>query len=76
MAKLELLRNRLIPRRIRVVQVIQQTAALADHLQEAAARAMILIVLLQMFRQLIDPLREESDLHIRRTRVLLMHPKV
>ena len=76
MAKLQLLRNRLITSGIRIVQIIEQTAALTDHFQEPAARAVVFHVLLQMLGQFIDPLGEQSDLHIGRTRVALMHPKV
>jgi len=58
------------------MQIIQQPAALPDHLQEPAARAVVFHVLLQMFRQFVDPLGQQSDLHIGRTCVALVHPKV
>ena len=75
LAQLQLLRDRLITAHVGVVQVIQQTAALADHHQQSAARTVILAVLLKVLGQMIDPLGQQSDLHIRRTRVLLVQSK-
>jgi hypothetical protein len=64
--KFELLGDRLVAGHIRIVQVIEQTAALADHHQQPATGAVVLDVLLQMLRQRIDPFGQESDLHISR----------
>ena len=48
-------------------EISQQLAAVADHLEKAATRVMILIVLLQMQRQVVDTRREKRDLHLRRS---------
>ena len=48
------------------VEIIQQTTTLADHLEQPAAGAVVLHVLLQVFRQMVDPLGEQRDLHVRR----------
>ena len=66
-AQFQFLRNRLITAHIRVVQIIQQTSALADHHQQPAARAVVFLVGLQMFGQMIDALGQQRDLHVRRT---------
>jgi len=70
MAQLELFGDRLVTAQVGVLQVIQQAAALADHHQQTAAGAMILHIALQMLGQMVDPLREQRDLHIRRPSVL------
>ena len=70
LAKLQFLGDRRIAAHIGAVQVIQQAAALPYHHQQSPARAVVLDVLLQMFRQMVDALRQQRDLHIRRTRVL------
>src|SRR5205823_792746 len=43
-------------------QVVQQTTPLADQEQEASARVMVLLVRLQVLRELLDALREDRDL--------------
>ena len=73
--QLQLLRDRRIAFHIRVMKIIQQAAALADHHQKAAARAVVLFVALQVFSQVIDTLREQSDLHVSGTGVLLVQFK-
>src|SRR5829696_2782800 len=54
------------------LQVVQQAAALAHHLEQAAAAVMVLRVRAEVRRQVVDPLREDRDLHARRTRVGLV----
>ena len=71
-AQFQLLRHGLVAFQIFALQIIQQAAALADHHQQPAARAVVFFVALQMFRQMIDALRQQRDLHIRRTRVAVM----
>jgi len=75
MAQLQLLGNGLISGEIGGVEVIQKAAALADHFEEAAARAVVFDVFLQMLGQVIDPLGEQGHLHIRRPGVALMNLK-
>jgi len=70
MAQLQLFCNRLVAAQIHALQVFEQAATLADHHQQTAARAVILFVGLQMLGQMVDAMREQRDLHVRRTRVL------
>jgi hypothetical protein len=56
----------------RAVEVIEQAAALRDHLQKAAPRRMVLRVGLKVFGQLRDPFRQQRDLDVSAARVLLM----
>ena len=75
MAQFEFLRNGLIPTHIGILEVIQQPTPLANHHQKTTAGAMVFLVLLQMFRQVINPLREQRDLHIGRTGITVMQLK-
>ncbi len=54
-----------------VVQVPELPAALADEHQEPAARVIVVTVYAQMLGQILDALREERDLHLRGTRILV-----
>jgi hypothetical protein len=63
-AKLELLSDRLITRHVRMMEIIQQSAALSDHDQQSAAGAVVFDIFLQMFGQMVDALGQKSDLHV------------
>lgn len=76
MTKLELLDHRLVTGGVSIVQVIQQAATLADHEEQSAAGAVILVVLLEMRRQLVDALRQEGNLHVCRASVFLVETKI
>jgi hypothetical protein len=75
-AQLELFRDRLVTAQIGVLQVIKEAAALADHHEQSATGAVILLVALQMLGQMVDPLREQRDLHIGGTGVLRVRLKL
>src|SRR5262245_42055616 len=47
-------------------QIIKKTAALADQLQQSAARMIILLVSLEMISQFINALGQQRDLNFRR----------
>lgn len=53
-------------------QVIEDLAALGDLAKEPPARGFILRMLLKMLHEEIDLFTQERNLHLRRTRVLLM----
>ena len=50
-------------------EVVEQAAALTDHLVQAAAGVVVLRVLLEVLGELSDALGEDSDLDLRRTGV-------
>src|SRR3954467_12087029 len=58
--------------RVLALQVVEKSAALADQLQQAAARVMVLRVRLEMVGQIADALAEERNLHFRGSGVALM----
>src|SRR2546423_5741449 len=58
--------------RVLALQVIQEAAALADELEQPAARVMVLRVRLEMVGQVIDSLTEERDLNFGGTRVAVV----
>ena len=71
-AQFELLRYCVITTYIRIVQIIQQAPPLADHHQQPPTRTVIFLVGLQVFRQMIDPLRKQRDLHVGRTGIFFV----
>src|SRR4051812_41401077 len=54
---------------VAVLEIVEKTAALADHLEQAAARMMILRVALEVLGEIGDAFAEDRDLHFRRTGV-------
>src|SRR5262245_15220577 len=68
----ELLDQGAVALEVRPLEVVQQTAAAADELEQAAARVVILRVRAQMVGELVDPGGEKGDLHLRRTGVALV----
>ena len=55
--------------RIRALQVVEQLATLADHLEQASARMEILDMRLKMLRETVDTLGEEGDLNLGRASI-------
>src|SRR4029077_1429730 len=53
-------------------EVSEKATALADELEEAAARMIILREAPEMVRQPLDPLREERDLDLRRAGIAIL----
>src|SRR5688572_30022041 len=49
------------------LQIVEQTPTLADQLEQAAARVMILRVNFEMLGEVVDAVAEQRDLHFRRT---------
>jgi hypothetical protein len=70
--KFELLGDRLVTADIRFVQIVEQTAALADHHQQPAARTVVFLVPLQVLGKVIDALGQQRNLHIGRAGVFLV----
>lgn len=59
---------------IRLPQIIQQPPALPDHLEQSAAGVMVLVMLLEMPHQIVDPLSEQSYLDASRPTIRLVRP--
>ena len=49
---------------VRLLQVIEQTSAMRDHLQQAAPRMIVLLVCLEMLGEFVNALTQERDLHL------------
>ena len=58
--------------RIVLFEVIEEATATADHHEETPPGGMVLLVGLEVFGQLPDPLTEDSDLHFGRTRIAVV----
>src|SRR5690606_8162754 len=70
-AQTESFDQRLVARRARSLQVVEQLAAPADHLQQAAARMVVFRVRLEVVGQFDDPGGEQRNLDFRRAGVVL-----
>ena len=64
-----------VARAVLLHQVGEKAAALADELEEAAARMIVFGEALEMAGQLLDPLRQERDLDFRRSGVTFLGGK-
>jgi hypothetical protein len=73
--ELEFLGEHLVPGRVCNVEIVQEPPPLADHLQQTPPGTVVFDVFLEMFGQLIDPLREQSDLNIRGTSIPFVDSK-
>jgi hypothetical protein len=51
-----------VPRDIGLLQILEETAPLADHLEQAAAAVVILHVSIEVSPKVVDASREEGDL--------------
>lgn len=68
----QLIERRLVSRRRGALEVIKQPAAACDHLEQAAARGVILRVGFEMLGEVIDARRQDGDLHVRAAGVFLV----
>ena len=57
-------------------QVVEQVAATANHLHQAAAAVVVVLVGLQMLGQVVDSSGQDSDLNLRRTGVAFVQAVV
>jgi hypothetical protein len=48
-----------------LLQIVQQAATLPDELEEASPRVVVLLVDLEVFGQVANPVAQERDLHFR-----------
>jgi hypothetical protein len=65
LADAEFLNHSLITLDIELFEIVQQATTPANHHQKTAARSVILLVRLEMVRQLIDALTQDRDLDLR-----------
>lgn len=50
---------------VRSPHVVEEPAALADHLQQPSAAVMVLLVCPEVIREVVDPIRQDRDLDAR-----------
>src|SRR5207253_4138922 len=65
-AQAELLDEGAVALEVVLLQVVQKAAAPPDELEQPAPRVMVVLMDAQMLGQLVDPLRQHRDLHLRR----------
>src|SRR4051812_46704920 len=66
--------DRAIPLDVEPAQVVEQAAATADHLEQAAARRVVLGMVAEMLGERGDALGEDRDLDLGRSRVAVVAP--
>ena len=71
-AQLELLQDVLVARRIALVEVVEETAALAYHLQQTTARMLVFFVSLEVLGEQLNLFSKNPNLNFRRTGVSLV----
>jgi hypothetical protein len=57
---------------IRVLQIVEQPAALADEFEQPTTRVVVFLMCLKMLRQIRDSLTEQCDLDLRGSRVFFV----
>ena len=57
---------------IAALQVIQKFTTTGDHFEQPATRVVVFFVHLEVLGELIDALREQCDLHLRRPAVVVV----
>src|SRR4051812_43271910 len=70
----ELLDQRAVGLDVLALEIVEQPAAPADELEQAAPRVVVLRVRAEMLGELVDPRRQQCDLHLRRPRVGVVLP--
>ena len=69
LAEAKSLNNRLVALGIVCLEVVKQTATLADEHEKTAARAMVFLVRFEVIRQLTNSFAQQSDLDFRAARI-------
>ena len=75
-SKVELLGEGNVALGVGIVKIIQQSTALADHFEQASAGAVVLVIILQMFGKLVDPLGQQGDLNVCGTCIPLVESEI
>src|SRR5690625_133547 len=68
----EALDQRAVARLVADLHIVQQLAALADHLEQTTARVIVLLVILEVLGQIIDALGQDRNLHFGRAGIALL----
>ena len=61
---------------VAILEVLQEPPAAADHLEQTVAGVLVLLVLLEMFGELVDSGAEQRNLHRRRAGVVGVQAKL
>src|SRR5712675_976908 len=64
--------QRFVALRVRRLDIVEQLSTRLDHLDEAAARMVVLAMRLEVFGQVVDALRKDSDLDFGRSCVAVL----
>jgi hypothetical protein len=70
----KILNERTILHNVRTLQVIQETAAFTDHLEQTAPAMVVLGVSAEMTREVVDSIRKNRNLYTGGTGILFVSP--
>jgi hypothetical protein len=71
----EFLDDVLVPLHIGFPQIVKKPPPLADQFEKPSARMMVLLVDLEVIREIVDSIAQDGNLNFRGTRILLMKPE-
>src|SRR5689334_10863502 len=61
-----------VTRVIHTTEIVQQPSSTSDQLQQSTPRVMIFFMGLEVFGEIGDPVRQDCNLHFRRSRILVV----
>lgn len=62
--EIKLLHDCLVALHVLLLEVLEVLASISNHLEKSASRVIVLLVLLEVLRELINLLRKECNLHL------------
>jgi hypothetical protein len=66
--------DRPVPGIVHIAKIIQQSPATADKLEKTPSGVVILLMKLEMLRQIRNPVRQHGNLNFRRSGIIVMLP--
>ena len=72
LSDVQLADNGAVTLNIGLLEVVEKISSVTYHLEKSAAAVVILVVSLEVFVEIVDPVSEERDLNLRRAGISLM----
>ena len=72
LSEIQLLDDRTVALDVGLLEVAEKISSVADHLKKSAAAVVVLVIVLEVFSQIVDSVGQKRDLYLGRTRVALV----
>ena len=72
LSEVQLVDDRAVTLDVGLLEVAEKVSSVADHLLKSATAVVVLVVVLEVFCKILDPVSKERDLYLGRTCVALM----